>query len=83
MNHKFPILQVPDNYECIWEPSTGVINATKSVATLQALCRKYGVAMRDRAEVLDIQCGEKVVLTTKDGCYTCDRLAVCAGLYSL
>ncbi len=80
---RFPQFAVSERVIGIYQPDTGILDATKCVLTLTDEARQRGAIVRDEQPVRQIQASAaEVVVHTDTAAYAADRLVVTAGSWA-
>ncbi|XP_072909531.1 peroxisomal sarcosine oxidase [Hemitrygon akajei] len=76
---RFPAISLPKDVTAILEETAGILYADRALRTLQDLFRRYGGTIRDGEQVVEIQPGRMVTVTTTRGTYRTKNLVITAG----
>ncbi|GAA3563664.1 N-methyl-L-tryptophan oxidase [Microlunatus spumicola] len=84
VGERFPGFRVPDGVTAVYDPSSGIAHASRTVATLQLHARMAGARLRPRCPVtaLDDSHGDGVVLTTAAGPVHAGTVVLCADAWT-
>lgn len=76
-------ITVPDNYEAIYEPNSGVLWSENAVRAYRELAEANGATMLTNTRVEDFEITENLVtIHTENGTYTADKLVVSMGAWN-
>lgn len=80
---RYPAFRVPDDVTAVHDPSSGIVHASRTVATLQMHARMAGARLRPRCpvEALD-DTGDGVVLSTAAGPVHAGTVVLCADAWT-
>ncbi|SIO46067.1 sarcosine oxidase [Singulisphaera sp. GP187] len=86
LRRSFPVFELPENYDVVFEPDAGLIAAARAIAAQLELARQFG---GDRTQVLaecpvrsiDLE-GNKPIVITDHHRISADRLIVTAGAWA-
>ena len=77
---RFPAYNVDEDHYGIYQPETGILNATKSVETIQKLAAKNGTTFIQNQKVLKIKpIKDKVRIITEQNEYHAKSVVIAAG----
>ncbi|XP_059829288.1 peroxisomal sarcosine oxidase isoform X4 [Hypanus sabinus] len=76
---RFLAISLPQDVTAILEETAGILYADRALRTLQDLFRRYGGTIRDGEQVVEIQPGRMVTVTTTRGTYRTKNLVITAG----
>ena len=81
---RYPGFRVDDDVTAVYDPSSGVVHASRSVATLQMHARMAGAQLRPRCPVesVDDSSDDGVVLTTAAGQVHASTVVLCADAWT-
>jgi sarcosine oxidase len=80
---RFPGFRVPDGVTAVHDPSSGIVHASRTVATLQLHARMAGARLRPRCPVTALDdSGDGVVLTTAAGPVHAGTVVLCADAWT-
>ena len=81
---RYPAFRVRDDVTAVFDPSSGIAHASRTVATLQMHARVAGARLRPRCGVgaLDDTGGDGVVLTTAGGTVHAGTVVLCADAWT-
>lgn len=83
IHQRLPILNIAPEHIGLFEPEAGILRVEHCVAAHLAQARKRGAELKSDCRVTSwTSTGMKVEVTTEDGTYHADRLAICAGAWS-
>ena len=84
VHERFPGFRVDEGVTAVHDPSSGIVHASRSVATLQMHARVAGARLRRRCPVdaLDDTRGDGVVLSTAAGPVHADTVVLCADAWT-
>lgn len=82
IRHKWPQLNVPDDYSGVFEPDSGYLYCEKAISGYIRLAREAGCAQLFNCPVDSIYYeGDTAVVVTKEGEYRAPKLALTAGTW--
>ncbi len=81
---RFPAFSVPEDVTAVFDPSSGIVHASRSVATLQMHARVAGARLRPRCGVdaIDDSRGHGVVLSTAAGPVHATTVVLCTDAWT-
>ena len=83
LEKRYPFKNLPEDYYGIYSPDNAVIDVKKLLQTMLAMCKKYGVDLKENEAVLDIKSeANGVVVTTSKGTYYAKKAIVSPGPYA-
>jgi sarcosine oxidase len=84
VTERFPAFRVPEGVTAVFDPSSGIAHASRTVATLQMHARVAGARLRPRCPVsaVDDSSGDGVVLSTAAGPVHASTVVLCADAWT-
>lgn len=82
LTRRFPQWHVPNDWEAIYSPDSGIVNPTLTVEMFGALTRTHGGSVLENTRVERIELGQQPKVFTSEGEVTCDHLIVAAGAWT-
>lgn len=81
---RFPAFRVPEDVTAVYDPSSGIVHANRTVATLQLHARVAGAQLRPRCPVsaVDDSAGDGVVLSTAAGPVHASTVVLCTDAWT-
>lgn len=81
---RYPAFRVPEDLTAVFDPSSGIVHANRTVATLQMHARVAGAQLRPRCPVtaVDDSSGDGVVLTTAAGEVHASKVVLCTDAWT-
>jgi len=80
---RFPQFAISERVIGLYQPDTGILDATKCVLTLSSEAQSRGAIVQDNQPVRQIQAsGTEIVVRTDTAVYAADRLVVTAGSWA-
>jgi sarcosine oxidase len=80
---RWPPLQIPDGFRCLYEPGAGFLEVERCVLAHAELARDHGAELRSQEPVLEWSASPQgVEVVTAKGCYSAGALVVAAGPWS-
>ncbi|XP_065897172.1 peroxisomal sarcosine oxidase-like isoform X2 [Dysidea avara] len=79
MKQRYPHLNLPDNFECVYEEDAGILGASKAVTALQNVFIKKGGKLLDCHPITDIIPGDIVVLKSSKGDIKAKKIIITVG----
>ena len=82
VRRRYPAFRIPDDWQAVFEPRSGVLLPEKCVAAALGQARRYGADLRLNEEVIEWgQDGDGAFVATSNGRVTADRLILAAGAW--
>jgi sarcosine oxidase len=78
---RYPQWRLPNDWEAIYSPNAGSVNATKVVETLNALALNYGVTLLEHTAVTEIAFDTEPKVITEGKTYQAKKIIVAAGAW--
>jgi sarcosine oxidase len=83
IRRRWPVFEVPDDVQGLYQPQSGIAMAAKGNAAHVRLARAHGATLVDRTPVLAVrEAGGELELTVEGGVYRCRRLVVTGGAWT-
>uniref|UniRef100_UPI00398EF6E3 peroxisomal sarcosine oxidase n=1 Tax=Pristiophorus japonicus TaxID=55135 RepID=UPI00398EF6E3 len=79
LSRRFPAVNLPKEVSAVLDKTAGTLYADRALKTIQDLFRRLGGTIRDGEQVVDIQPGSLVTVTTTTGIYRAKSLVITAG----
>jgi sarcosine oxidase len=80
---RFPQFNMPDDVQAIYQRDTGILDASRCVATLASEARRHGADVRENEPARQLRAaGAGVEVRTDAASYAADRLIVTAGAWA-
>jgi sarcosine oxidase len=80
---RFPQFQIPENYQCLFEPDAGFVRPEKTIQLYTELAKKNRAQINTNEKVLDWEKdGDGIVVNTDKNHYHCNKLVITAGAWA-
>ncbi|GGM00367.1 N-methyl-L-tryptophan oxidase [Nakamurella endophytica] len=83
VRERLPQFAIPEDVTSVWTPDSGIVHASRSVATLQMHARAHGARLRDRCSVTALEdTADGVVLQTAAGPVRAGAVVLCTDAWT-
>jgi len=80
---RFPQFNIPENFQCLFEPDAGFVRPEKTIQLYAELARKNGAQINSNEKVLEWKKnGNGILVKTDKNNYHCNKLVITAGAWA-
>eukprot|EP00736_Rhodelphis_marinus_P014560 Rmarinus@m.18388 len=81
---RFPPLRLPEGFVAVYNPESGILDASKACEVMQSLAKSHGAVLRGNCKVIDIRHVGDAVEVSLDGgdVITCRKCVVTVGAWA-